>query len=146
MNSFLNVWHVDLCLRPSRLFCVISLMLHVAAAVAVLHTEIVWPWRWLLWTVVLFSAWLSLRRERSRRDVRVSEQIGRWWLATPEREGPAELKGFRVWRYLVVMDFLCRDVDGDWRERVVVWPDAVSADSFRRLRVRLRHGRLHSDL
>ncbi len=146
MNSFSNVWHVDLRLSPSRLFCIISLMLHVAAAVAVLQTELAWPWRLLLWCVVLLSAGLSLRRERSRHDVRVSEQIGRWWLATPEREGPAELQGFRVWRYLVVMDFLCRDAGGGRRERVVVWPDAVPADAFRRLRVRLRYGRLHSDL
>lgn len=72
--------------------------------------------------------------------IALREQASSWWLETPQWQASAALQQARVWRYLVVMDFLCRDDKRSWRQRVVIFPDSVSADSFRRLRVRLRYG------
>lgn len=138
-----HVWRVDLCLNTSRFFLGLTTALHLAVLMALLETDVAWWWRLPLGGLVLASALGSWRAACTEAGVVVCEQVGRWWVETPQHAGAAELTGCQVWRYLVVMRFRGRDAEGrTWRRRVVVWPDAVSADAFRRLRVRLRYGLL----
>lgn len=138
-----SVWRVDLCLNPSRFFLGLTTALHLAALMALLEADIAWWWRLPLGGWVLASVVSSWRAACAEAGVVVREQVGRWWVETPRHAGAAELVGCQVWRYLVVMRFRGRDAEGRvWRCRVVVWPDSVSADAFRRLRVRLRYGLL----
>jgi hypothetical protein len=88
----------------------------------------------------MVSLALSCRQERRRAGLVVREQGLEWWVGAAGCEGPATLLGRNVWRYLVVMEFQCAAQGRRWRQRVVVLPDAVSAEDFRRLRVRLRYG------
>lgn len=79
-----------------------------------------------------------------RGGTRLTERGTDWWLETAGQCAGVELQQARSWRYLVVMDFRgsVQGPDGRqsvWRPRVVILPDAVTADEFRRLRVSLRH-------
>ena len=47
-----------------------------------------------------------------------------------------QLHVWAVWRYLIVLDFQAKDVNG--RYRVILWSDSVKQADFRRLQVRLR--------
>ncbi|MGH8492271.1 MAG: protein YgfX [Moraxellaceae bacterium] len=141
MSSFSPVWRIDLKLRPSRISQGILLLLHLAAALAVLQAGLSLRLQILLWLVITLLAVLGLRQEQRRQYI-VREQGSDWWLETAARMGHAELVSSQVWRFLVVMDFRAQDERGIWRQRVVVLPDAVVPDAFRRLRVRLRHGAL----
>lgn len=140
MSSSSPVWRVDLRLRPSRIAFFLLGFLHLAAALAVLRAGLPFWLQLLLAGIVLLAAH-EYRREQ-RQALILSEQGMGWWLETAVRSGHAELISSQVWRYLVVMDFHARDEKGTWRQRVVVLPDAVTPDVFRRLRVRLRYGTL----
>ncbi|MDI1301037.1 MAG: hypothetical protein PSX71_03965 [bacterium] len=140
MSSSLHVWRVDLRLQASRILLTLILVLHLAALAALVQTG--FPWYGCLPVVclLLLSCLLSLRPEKNAGTVTLHEQAGDWWLETPQQQVKASLQHSQVWRYLVVMDFLCRHESRCWRQRVVVFPDSVPADDFRRLRVRLRYG------
>lgn len=140
MNSSLRVWRVDLHLTPSRIFLTLILLLHLAAIMALVQAGLPVVWRAPVFFLILLSGVISLRQEKQAQHFLLREQSTIWWLATGEWQGPASLQHVRVWRYLVVMDFLCRQDGKVWRRRVMVFPDSVSAGSFRRLRVRLRYG------
>jgi len=140
LNSSLRVWRVDLHLTPSRIFLTLILLLHLAAIMALVQAGLPVVWRAPVFFLVLLSGVMSLRQEKKAGHVLLREQSTSWWLAAGERQATASLQHARVWRYLVVMDFLCRQDRKVWRKRVVVFPDSVPADSFRRLRVRLRYG------
>lgn len=140
MSSSLHVWRVDLRLQASRIFLLLIVLLHLAAMVAVMKTAFPFLWRLPLVALLLGACWLSLRQERKTTGFILREQAGSWWLETAGPQGYATLQRSQVWRYLVVMDFLCHRDSKTWRQRVVIFPDSVSADSFRRLRVRLRYG------
>jgi hypothetical protein len=109
--------------------------------VAVLQSGLSMPWRGIFGFCLVISLVVSWRQEVARAGFVVREQGQGRWLCSGRRQGEATLLGKQVWRYLVVMDFQCCDEQGAWRQRVVVLPDAVPADTFRRLRVRLLHGR-----
>lgn len=140
MSSSLHVWRVELRLKPSRFFLLLILALHGTAMAALMQTDLSWYWRLPLIFLLLLSAVLRLRQEKSRAGLMLREQATSWWLETPQQAAQASLQHAQVWRYLVVMDFLCRHESRHWRRRVVIFPDSVSADGFRRLRVRLRYG------
>lgn len=114
---------------------------HLAALVALWQSAIAIGWQLLGSCLLLLLAWLAWRAANQHSPLVVKEQIGRWWLEMPQKQGAAELTAYRVWRYLVVMDFRGWDDAGrKWQTRIVVWPDSVSSETFRRLRVRLRYG------
>lgn len=139
MSSYDNVWRLDLRLKPSRMAQALQLLLHGAAVGAVLAAALSWWWQLLLvFAIVLALAW-QWRCERQQ-VLHLREQGLDWWLETRTASGPVRLCRLRVWRYLVIMDFQGREASG-WRQRVVIFPDMLSADEFRRLRVRLRYGR-----
>lgn len=139
MNSFSPVWRVDLRLQPSRLFLALTLALHLAALLAVLANALPWSGRLVLAGLLGLSLWGSWRRETAQAGVIVREQEGGWWLEVGRRRGQAQLHRRQLWRYLVVMEFRGQGEQGSWRERVVVLPDAVPPEVFRRLQVRLRY-------
>jgi hypothetical protein len=97
----------------------------------------------LLCLLVLASAWLSWREEIARGGTILREQATDWLLETNTGAVRAVLAHQRIWRCLVVLDF--RVVETGRRYRLVIFPDSVSADIFRRLRVRLRHAALPHD-
>ena len=141
MNSSSPVWHVDLTLRPSRFFLALTLLLHGATLAAVMLSGLSMTWQGGLGFCLVISLVGSWRQELTKEGLVLKEQRPGRWLYSGRRQGQAKLMGRQVWRYLVVMDLQCRDEQGAWRQRVVVLPDAVPADTFRRLRVRLLHGR-----
>lgn len=142
MNSSASVWRPVLEPRPSRLKRSILIVFYLLAVVAL--RQAVLP---LHWQLTAFAAWcllLGLELASWRRDHRISimqERIGDWWLADSQG-GTARMRLMRamVWRYLVVLDFQALEKNGPRRQRVVLFPDSVSADDFRRLRVRLLQG------
>ncbi len=140
MDSSSPAWRVDLGTLPSRFFIRLSLALHGAALLALGQAGTGGVLRLALGLGIVAAAALAWRAER-RRTVILREVGEEWWLDNGRRRGMVKLRKSSVWRYLVVMDF-AGDPDGRrWRERVVVWPDAVAPDDFRRLRVRLRCGK-----
>lgn len=141
MDSFAHGWRVDLQLSPSRFLLCLIPALHLLAALAVLRANLPWIFQGLLLAAIIVLGFSSWRKERGRSLILREQSLG-WWLESEVRQGSAELRRSQVWRYLVVMDFRGQDEKGVWRQRVVVLPDAVSPDTFRRLRVRLRHGAL----
>jgi hypothetical protein len=135
-----HVWQVDLRLRASRFFLSLIFLLHCAALMALLQTALTSAWCWPLAVLLAASCALACRQERKATGMVLCEQVEGWWLEAAQRQSHATLQRSQVWRYLVVLDFLCKGEDKVWRQRVVIFPDTVSADSFRRLRVRLRYG------
>lgn len=144
----MHVWRVDLQLRASHTAFALIIFLHLAAAFALLQSSVplelaswlqVWC-RGSLLVVLALSLVLSCRQQGRQAGITVREQSVAWWLQTDAHAGVAELMHAQVWRWLVVMDFRWHDGARPRRQRVVVLPDAVTPDTFRRLRVRLRHG------
>lgn len=142
MNSFASVWRPVLEPRPSRIQRLILTAFYLLALVALLQAVL--PPRWLLavlamWALLLVLELVSWRRQP--RIVLVQERIGDWWMA--DQDGVASRMSLRramVWRYLVVLDFSALENAGPRRQRLVLLPDSVPADQFRRLRVRLLQG------
>lgn len=141
MDSFAQGWRVDLQLAPSRFLLCLIPALHVLAALAVLRANLPLFLQGVLLTAILLLGVFSWHKEY-RRALVLREQAQDWWLESETRQGRVVLQRSQVWRYLVVMDFCGQDEKGSWRQRVVILPDALAPDSFRRLRVRLRHGAL----
>jgi transposase len=142
LNSFAHGWRVDLQLSPSRFLLSLIPVLHLLAALAILHADLPLLFQGVLLILIALFCFFSWRQE-SRRSLILREQAtADWWLECGTCTGRAELYYSHVWRYLVVMNFRGHDDKGIWRQRVVVFADAVSPDTFRRLRVRLRHGAL----
>lgn len=156
MTSFSPVWAADLHLQPSRLRRGLGLGLHGLALLALLQAGgLPWLLRLALTLAVLAAAALDWLGEGGRLpgnsrlhrytlwakpSLRLREVGEEWWLDTGVRRGMVTLRNGRAWRWLVVMEFAGEWQGQRWRQRVVVWPDAVAADDFRRLRVRLRCG------
>lgn len=137
MASFSPAWDVDLDVGPSRLCRLLTAALHGAALLA-LATSGLPRWAMAVTAVaVLVAAALAWRAEDAvaYRLRLVGEE---WWLETGGRRGMVRQRGGRVWRWLVVLELEGEWLGRRWREKVVVWPDSVNADAFRRLRVWLR--------
>lgn len=140
MNSSSPAWRVDLGTTPSRFFLRLSLALHGAALLALCQADTGGVLRLALGLGIVAAAVLAWRAERQR-TVILREAGEEWWLDNGCRHGMVQLRRSSVWRYLVVMEFAGEPEGRRWRERVVVWPDSVAPDDFRRLRVRLRCGK-----
>ena len=133
-------WVVELATRPSRFQQGLTLLLHALALLALQQAGgLPWPLRLALAGGVLLSAVLAWRGERRRGEF-LREAGEEWWLECRGRRGMVRLTRARTWRYLVVVDFAGEWQGRRWREQLVLWPDAVAPDDFRRLRVRLRCG------
>jgi hypothetical protein len=134
LKSSDHIWRIDLHLRPSRLFLSALTLLHTAAAGAIFAAALAWPVRLVLLMLVCVSAWFCVRAEMRQAGCHLRERISDWWLAAPGHDGiGALLMRSRVWRYLVVLEF--RERGSRRRYRLVFWPDTVTPDEFRRLRV-----------
>ncbi|HEX6591189.1 MAG TPA: protein YgfX [Moraxellaceae bacterium] len=138
MSSSLHVWRADLSPRPSRFLLCLAAVLHIAAAGAMLASALPWPAQALLMLLILFSAFHAWKVELSVRGLRLLEQGGGWYLIENDKAIPVTLSRVRVWRYLVLLDIEM----ADRRQRLVLVPDALPPEVFRRLRVRLKYARL----
>lgn len=137
-----TAWVVELATRPSRFHQGLTLALHALALLALQRAGgLPWALRLALAGGVLLSAWLALRAERRRGEF-LREAGEEWWLERGGRAGMVRLTRARTWRYLLVVEFAGEWQGRRWREHLVIWPDAVAPDDFRRLRVRLRCGPL----
>lgn len=139
MDSSSRVWRTDLRLSPSRFLLILTLLLHGAAAAAVLLSGLPLLLKTCLLPGVLLLAALSCRDGGRRAATVLRERSTDWWLEAEGHAAPVELVQARVWRYLVVMDFRGERQGRAWRQRLVILPDTVSTDDFRRLRVSLRY-------
>lgn len=137
MRSSSPAWAVELTLAPSRLARGLSLFLHLLALVALGQAgALPAALRLALAVIVLVAAWRAWRAEAAG-ELRLREVGEEWWLERGPRRGVLRLRNAHAWRWLVVLDLAGEWQGRRWRERVVVWPDAVPPDAFRRLRVRL---------
>lgn len=142
MISSASVWRPVLEPRPSRIQRIILIVFYLLALVAVLQAVLPFEWQMaavLAWLALFLYELTSWRHPLS--VVLLHERIGDWWLADAEgNTSRVWLRRAMVWRYLVVMDFRLLDGAGPRYQRVVLFPDSVTADEFRRLRVRLLQG------
>ena len=142
MSLSASVWRPVLEPRPSRIQRIILTLFYVLALVAVLQAAMPFEWQVaavLLWLGLLLYELNSWRQPLS--VVLLHERIGDWWLSDAEgNTSRAGLCRSMVWRYLVVLDFRTLEGAGPRSRRVVLFPDSVLPDEFRRLRVRLLQG------
>lgn len=142
MSSSVSVWRPVLEPRPSRIQRIILIVFYLLALVALLQAVLPFEWQMaavLAWLALFLCELTSWRYPLS--VVLLHERIGDWWLADAEgNSSRVSLHRSMVWRYLVVLDFRILEGEGPCRQRVVLFPDSVTADEFRRLRVRLLQG------
>lgn len=142
MSSSASVWRPVLEPRPSRIQRIILIVFYLLALVALLQAVLPFEWHMaavLAWLALFLYELTSWRYPLS--VVLLHERIGDWWLADAEgNSSRVSLHRSMVWRYLVVLDFRILEGAGPRRQRVVLFPDSVTADEFRRLRVRLLQG------
>lgn len=130
-------------LHPSRIFAAVLLVVHGGAAGCVLIVPLSWPVRVLLAALILLSLWYTLSRWGLLRHNRAVtallwDDLGEWKLFSRDRKETAvrlEPDSF-VSPGWVVLNFSAIDAPGRWS--VVLLPDSLDGESFRRLRVRLR--------
>lgn len=137
MSSFSPAWDVDLVVGPSRISRLLTAALH-GAALPALAASALPAWGLLLAGGAVVASGLLAWREEGRVAARLRRVGEEWWFEGRGRRGMLRQRRARAWRWLVVMELEGRWQGRRWRQKVVVWPDSVSADAFRRLRVWLR--------
>lgn len=137
MTSSSPAWDVDLDVGPSRLFRGLTAALHGAALLALASSGLPQGALAVALPAVLAAAILAWRAE-GRVSARLRLVGEEWWLETGGRRGMLRQRRGRAWRWLVLLELEGEWQGRRWREKVVVWPDSVTGDAFRRLRVWLR--------
>jgi hypothetical protein len=137
----MSAWDLASPVRPSRIHQGVNAFFHVLAMAAILVAELPMGVRAGFLALILGLWILVLLRGRRHGGQQVSE------LAWAEAESYPVIilaSGQRlrvrwqrvaVWRWLVVLDM--QAVDVDWRDTLLLWPDSLQTQVFRRLRVRL---------
>lgn len=144
MKPSWNVWRADYPLRPSRRLLGLVAGLHGLALLAIWQAYIPWPYA-LLASVLLLAAaahyawrwrWPGARQVVALAESTPAGSEG-WWLQTGDgREHCAQLlPDTVVWRLMLVLRF--RAAAGGVFH-VVLLPDSLPPEGFRRLYVRLR--------
>ncbi|MGA7799899.1 MAG: protein YgfX [Gammaproteobacteria bacterium] len=128
-------------LQPSRLLTRFLCCGHALALLAAWAAALSLPLRVLLTAVILASGWHELRRQRGIRAGKPSVIVwgadGIWSVHSGGRWQSAHLER-TVHEHPLLVVLPLRTEDGRVH-RVVIPPDAVDVDSYRRLRVRIRH-------
>lgn len=138
-------------MTPSQISLLISPSGYMKAYISVLHAfvllslAVITPFNLAIWLLAIVTVALHwrycLRRYTSVKHQdwisQLSYSDGQWWLNTNDKRTAVFLYRATIWRWLVVMNFK-RD-QGWGRYALVLWPDSVDDDNFRRLRVHLRH-------
>ncbi|HKJ10057.1 MAG TPA: protein YgfX [Gammaproteobacteria bacterium] len=114
--------------------------LHALALVAAWTAPLAWPVKLVLTAAVLIGGWRELRRQRGVRDATLLRIVwgadGTWSVRVNGRWQSARLEP-DVHEHPLLVVLPLRTEDGRVR-RIVIAPDAIDADSYRRLRVRIR--------
>ncbi|MDP2227692.1 MAG: hypothetical protein Q8J78_09485 [Moraxellaceae bacterium] len=120
------------------------LVLYLLALLAICTATLSAP---ALMLALLLWCLLAMRERRLWRAgssvIAFQERAGDWWLQWRDGcAGAMRLERAMAWRYLVVMDFSRSEGLGELprRQRIVLFPDSLPADDFRRVRVRLLKG------
>ncbi|MCB1823132.1 MAG: hypothetical protein KDJ54_00475 [Candidatus Competibacteraceae bacterium] len=126
--------------RPSRILLIGSGVAHGLAGVAAIVASVpLWVKAGLLASIGLSLAWTGYRHGWRRGGgfiARVELLDGRWRLETGDGiQHPAKLTGGYAQPSIVVLNFR---LENGWRRSVALLPDAVDAETLRRLRVWLR--------
>ena len=126
---------LELELSPSQRQTYVLIFIHLLAVLSILLLP--WPiiLRWLLVLAVLaVSVWLS--RKKKLYDLIVWQAGNHWLLKSKNSSTTAELltESFMT-SWLIILLF---KVENHGRCAVLIWPDSVRPDVFRRLRVRLK--------
>ncbi|MEW5756941.1 MAG: protein YgfX [Pseudomonadota bacterium] len=129
-------------LKPSRYLYLLILIGYGGALLLLWLTPLWWPVKLLLTLALLGDGWRQVRRHVWYRHCAaipalIWHEDGRWVVPGDGTREDSELtlKQSFVHPWLVVLNFAA----GRWRTNsVVILPDALEHDTFRRLRVRLR--------
>ncbi|HET8731635.1 MAG TPA: protein YgfX [Moraxellaceae bacterium] len=138
MASFSPAWAVEIDAQPSSFYRRLLVIVHLLACLAVwLAGGMPVEWRLILIAGVVMAGVFACRAARQCR-IRLRDVGEEWWIDTGHRKAMVRLCRGRCWRWLAVMEFRGEWKGRPWRQHVVVWPDSVDPDAFRRLRVRMR--------
>ncbi len=142
MSSTGSATAFEICPRTSPRFTILMSLLHVLSMVAVISVvqAITLPGVIIISAAVLVSLYFSLRRQNQIHRI-LWQGENHWQLTmTDGRELGAEILGDSiVLPYLVVLNFRLPQQSMLHRRRSkVIFPDALSEDKFRQLRVCLR--------
>lgn len=137
----MSAWDLASPVRSSRIHQGVNALFHVMAAAAIVVAELPMGVRAGFLALVLGLWLLALLRGRRPGGQQVSELV---WAESESYPVVILASGQRlrvrwqrvaVWRWLVVLDM--QAVDVDWRDTLLLWPDSLQTQVFRRLRVRL---------
>ena len=130
---------VHLAVRRSRRLAVLLVVMHAGALGAALAVALPWWLRLVLTALVLVSAWRALRHYVIGTEAPVRDLLwrtdGGFEVTTPRGIEEAVLRGVEVVEPWLTV-FRLRTRSGR-NVPIVLLPDAVEAEPFRRLRVRL---------
>lgn len=140
MSSNASEPRVELALRPQLLWLALLLVSHALALVATLVAGIIWPIQLLLCLLIAASLPFNAKRywllstSHAIRRVEWSTD-GRWTLRDNSGEVPGTLVDYYLGTRLVILKFRRHPA-------VLLWCGRKPAPMVRRLRVRMRHGRM----
>lgn len=126
--------------QVSRLLTRFLFLLHALALAAAWTAPLSWLVKAVLTAAVLIGGWRELRRQRGVRDGMLLRVIwgadGTWNVCVNGQWQSASLEP-DVHEHPLLVILPLRTEEGRVR-RIVIAPDAIDADSYRRLRVRIR--------
>jgi hypothetical protein len=138
----MSVWDLNSGIRRSGLLAAIQAMFYLAGVAAIALAEVPVAIKAGGLVLLALSAWLAWRRWRAPGGQCVRELTWIGDQVTLVLVNGQRLRGHwthvAVWRWLVVLKFKATDVD--WRDELVLLPDSLPAQDFRRLKVRLLAG------
>lgn len=138
----MSVWDLNSRLQPSRLQLLMLGGLYLVALAGVWLAVLPLGVQIFASVVLAFSAWLAWRRwlRPPGQSVRELAWIGdqaSLVLANGQRVRVQWVRS-AVWRWLVVLKFRATDIE--WSDELVLLPDSLPKEDFRRLKVRLLAG------
>lgn len=123
-------------LKPSRWLGLLLLAMALLAGMAVALADLAPPLQWALAAAIVLAAGFTLARQRGPMPQLGVDGAGRLWVRDPGDEW----REASVARDSFVSPLLCVLGLEPGRRRLILLPDSVEADAWRRLRVSLRWG------
>ena len=133
----MNVWELDTAIKPSRYQQWLHGFFYLAALAALWCAYIPLMLQVIVTAVLLMVAvWLRFRNATPI-VTRLSTEQDDWfiYLANGQRL-KVSVQQYFLWRYLVILS--CQNHHIKWPYVLVIFPDSIDADNYRRLQARLR--------